>query len=151
MSTSIKKILHIDLDNTIFNFSKAYRESLEKNPNQPYPQSQCGFFLNLEPIDFSLYAYHELKKRFEIYFLTSPSVKNPMSYTEKRLSIEKWFGLDACYNLMIVEDKSMVKGDFLIDDNKFSNNQDKFDGTFIHFGSEEFSNWLKVLEFFKTV
>lgn len=141
------KIVHIDLDNTIMDYRKAHKLSLQYNPGQPYPQSQVGFFYNLVPFDYAMYSVIELMKKYDVYFLTAPSVKNPLCYTEKRLSIEKWFGLEACNKLIISPRKDLVIGDYLIDDQSDSHGQSDFVGEFIHYGSEKFPNWFSVLEY----
>jgi len=41
---------------------------------------------------------------------------NPLSYTEKRVWIEKFFGIDFVEKLIICSNKGLVKGAFLIDD-----------------------------------
>lgn len=148
METTMKDILYIDLDGVIFNFQKAHQEALEENPRQPYPQSQLGFFLNLEPIKNALYAFERLDEKFDVYFLTAPSTKNPLCYTEKRLSIEKHFGFEACKKLIICENKSLLKGKYLIDDRTDTHKQNEFEGILIQFGGEEFPDWISVLQYF---
>jgi 5'-nucleotidase len=130
-------------------FDKAHKAALEKNPTQPYPQSQLGFFLNLEPINYAVYSVVELQKNFDVYFLTAPSTKNPLCYMEKRMSIEKWFGFEACKKLIICENKSLVKGHYLIDDRDNSHKQSEFEGELIHFNTPKFPNWFSVLEYLK--
>lgn len=45
-------------------------------------------------------------------------------------------------------DKSLVKGDFLIDDQENAN-QNNFEGKWLKFGSENFKDWSIVMDFFK--
>ena len=136
--------IFVDMDDTIVNYKEAHNKALEANPKQPYPQSQMGFFTNLEPISGAVTTLQALFDHgHEIYFLTAPSVLNPMCYTEKRLSIEKLFGLEACYNLIICNDKSLILGDFLIDDRADSHKQDQFKGRFIQFHPEN-NDWLAI-------
>jgi hypothetical protein len=143
----MKKIVYIDLDGVIFDFEKAHKEALEMNPKQPFPQSQLGFFTNLTPIKDAVYSVEELFLYFDVYFLTAPSTKNPLCYTEKRLSIEYLFGFEACKKLIIFENKSLVKGHYLIDDRFDSHKQNEFEGELILFGSEKFPNWIFVLKY----
>ncbi len=143
------KLLYIDLDDTLLDFTGAYNKAKKENPQQNFPQSQYGFFANLIFKDGAMKAFNELEKYFDIWFLTAPSVKNPLCYTEKRISIEKNFGYDYCKKLIICEDKSLLKGDFLIDDRAFSNKQNLFEGELIHFGSERFPNWDSVVMYLK--
>lgn len=146
MNNKVLKV-HIDMDDTLLAFSKAYNAAKTVNPEQMYPQSQYGFFANLELLPFADLAYKYFTKwrRHEVYFLTAPSVYNPFCYTEKRVSIEKHFGFEACKNLIFACDKSMIRGDVLIDDRADSNKQNEFEGDFFLFGSEEFPNWGELL------
>lgn len=43
-------------------------------------------------------------------------------------------------------DKSLLKGDYLIDDGDNAN-QNKFEGELIKFGSDKFPNWQVVLDY----
>jgi 5'(3')-deoxyribonucleotidase len=143
------KRIYIDMDGVLVDFEKAHREALRRNPTQPYPQSQLGFFLNLELIKGAVWAVSTLQIYFDVYFLTAPSTKNPLCYTEKRMSIEKHFGFSACSKLIICENKSLLIGDFLVDDRIDSHKQNEFVGKLIHFGSEEFPDWFFVVDYLK--
>jgi 5'-nucleotidase len=50
--------------------------------------------------------------------------------------------------LIICPNKSLLKGQYLIDYNHTGKGQEKFEGKLIHFGSDEFPNWEKVRAFF---
>lgn len=147
---SYKEIIYIDLDNVVFDYDTARNEALAKTPDIRWPQSQCGFFLNLKPIEGAIEGVRTLFEddRFDCWFLSAPSVINPLSYTEKRLSIERHFGLEYAKKLILSPDKSLLKGDFLIDDNVKGKGQDKFQGYLIHFGSEHFETWKQVSDLF---
>jgi len=142
------KIVYIDMDDTLFAYTAAKEEALHLDLTQPYPQSVKGFFEGLMPLDGAIQAYKWLKDQgYDVKFLTAPSVYNPMSYMEKRISIEKWFGFTACKDLIICDDKSLVKGDYLIDNNEASNKQNEFEGELIHFGSARFPDWNAVVNY----
>lgn len=49
--------------------------------------------------------------------------------------------------LIISPNKSLLKGQYLIDDQASGKGQDAFEGELIHFGSKEFPNWAKVREY----
>ena len=139
-------LIYIDMDDTLVDFLGARDAALKANPKQPFPQSQVGFFLGLEPLPGAVEAYWKLKEMgHRVIFLTAPSVMNPMCYTEKRMSIEKHFGFDACYDLIIAHDKSLLIGDMLIDDRWDSNKQNEFKGRFIHFGGKYFPDWATIV------
>jgi|ERR1035437_763789 5'(3')-deoxyribonucleotidase len=108
----------VDMDGVLVKYREAHQRALKKNPEIIYPQMSYGFYANLEPVEDAQWAWTELNSvGFDMHILTTPSVLNPLSYTEKRISVEKLFGLDACYKLNMGCDKSMWIGDYLIDDN----------------------------------
>lgn len=141
------KIVYIDLDDTLFEFTKARNEDLIKCPNVRFPQSQVGFFSNLEPIENSIETVKELSKYFDIYFLTSPSVFNLTCYTEKALSIKKHFGHEWLKKLIISYHKELLIGDYLIDDRTSGRGQESFNGELINYGSDKFPNWRTIKKY----
>jgi len=48
--------------------------------------------------------------------------------------------------LILCHHKHFLIGDYLIDDRRF-NGASEFKGEWIHFGSKQFSNWKRVLEY----
>lgn len=142
-----RKIVYVDIDNTIADFTSAYMDYKSKFPEQPYPQSQVGFFLNLKLIDNLVprFLYLIEKLGYEVWILTRPSVRNPLCYTEKRLWLEKHFGYEICERLILCTDKSLLRGDLLIDDNEWKD----FQGEQILYGSDGFDNWAKIYEYLR--
>lgn len=142
----MKKILLIDQDDVMADFlaSSSYLKKI--NPLIQFPQSQYKFFENLEPIEGAIESINFLKQYFDVCILTRPSVRNPLCYTEKRVWVEKHLGYDICNNLILACDKTMVMGDYLIDDVIHSG---RFNPTWehIHFGSEKFPDWNSVVEY----
>ena len=145
----MKKIVYIDMDDTLCQFAKAYEEAYEKNPHNKFPQAEYGFFANLEPIDGAIESVFRLinSEKHDPWILTAPSVKNPMCYTEKRVWIEKYFGIDFCEKLIISPNKALLKGDYLIDDFNYGKGQDQFEGELIHFGSQGFPDWFVIRKY----
>lgn len=139
-----KQIVHIDMDDTICDYKPAYINALIKNPSVEYPQSVPGFFLDLEPIPGAIEAVKWLEQHHEVYITTRPSYINAHCYTEKRLWVEKYFGLETCRNLTLAPNKGLLIGDVLIDDFLWEN----FKGRQILFGSDRFPNWETVLKDF---
>jgi 5'(3')-deoxyribonucleotidase len=141
-------VVYIDMDDVLCDFSKAHATDLAANPNIAFPQSQYGFFADLEPINGATGSVKQLisDPRFEVYILTAPSYLNPMCYTEKRVWIEKHFGVEFTKNLIISYNKALLMGDILIDDRAAGNGQDKFDGKLIQFGTSVYANWQLVMQ-----
>lgn len=134
-----KLILYIDMDGTIFNYKYQKEKFSNLSPDTPYPQSIEGFFDTMPPIHDSIKVVRELlgHEKYDVFFLTAPSVENHLSYSEKRTCIEKHFGLSACRKLIISNDKSLSIGDILIDDAKEGRGQELFLGHHIVFKN----NW----------
>ncbi len=146
--TTLKQIAYVDMDGVLCDYYTAYERERLRDPTQPYPQSIAGFYRGLAPIEGAIEGFAELSARpeLEVHILTAPSIYNPLSYTEKRLWVEDHLGFDAVHRLIIAPDKSMLRGDYLIDDQIAGRGQQRFIGALIHFGSSEWPNWGAVLE-----
>jgi 5'(3')-deoxyribonucleotidase len=141
----MKKRIFVDLDDTLAKYQQAHTLA-KQNTGIEFPQSIPNFFLDLEPIEGAIEGVLLLSKKYDVHFLTSPSFMNPLSYTEKRLWIEKHFGLEWCKKLIIAYDKSLLKGDYLIDDS-FSKGQLEFEGELIQIGTERFPDWKTIIDY----
>lgn len=143
-----KKIVYVDMDDVLCEFSMAHAHALKVNPDIKYPQCQFDFFRKLVPTEGAKEAIHSLIfcDEYDPYILTAPSTINPMCYTEKRLWVEDHLGMFMVNRLIISPDKSLLKGDILIDDNATGKGQDKFEGRFIHFGSRQYPNWQTIMK-----
>lgn len=139
-------IVYIDMDDVLCDFTGAHREALAKNPGIQFPQSQYGFFANLEAIAGGIASVKAMiaSEVYDPYILTAPSIRNPLCYTEKRVWIETYFGLAFVDKLIICPNKALLKGDILIDDHIEGKGQEQFEGRLIHFGSKQFPNWKSV-------
>lgn len=140
------KIVYIDMDDTLCDFKGAFLKALKKNPAIRYPQSQYRFFANLQPIEGAIETVRDLiaSDEYDPHILSAPSIRNPLSYAEKREWVEVHIGYDFCDKLILCPHKGLLKGDILIDDNVEGKGQDLFDGELIHFGSKAFPNWASV-------
>lgn len=138
-----KKIVYIDLDDTICNFSTHFLNKLRENPLIKYPQSQYGFFTDLLPLEGAIDGVNKLREKYDVYILSRPSFRNPLCYTEKRVWVEKYFGLDFSEKLILCGFKHLMIGDYLIDDFICKD----FKGDQIIFGSDKFKNWESVLNY----
>ena len=135
----------VDMDHVLCDFNKSYIEKRYLYPDLKFPQSLPGFFANLEPIEDSVDSYKWLSENFDTWILTRASYMNAYCYTDKRLWVEKHLGLDVCKKLMIVPDKTLVIGDYLIDDCLWPG----FIGKQLLFGQEEYPNWKSIINYFK--
>lgn len=143
------KTVYIDMDDTICDFKKRYKQSIIERPEITWPHSRDGFFVELEPLPQALEAVNLLinSNQYDPYILTSPSVRNPRSYIEKRLWIEKYFGLAFCKKLIISPNKALNVGHYLIDDNIEGKGQENFQGQLIQYGSKAFPNWDSIIRY----
>jgi len=139
----MRRIVYVDLDDTLCDFMSAFEKAIKDNPSIQYPQSQYRFFANLKPIDGGLDVMQTLKAsdRYEPYILSAPSTRNPLSYLEKREWVETHLGYEYCKRLILCPHKGLLKGDYLIDDNVNGKGQDHFEGKLIHFGSSMYPDW----------
>jgi len=144
----MKKIIYIDIDDTLADWSGAMEKAKKLVPSMPFPQAEYGFYAGLIPIEGGVEVVEWLfdSDSFEPYILTAPSIMNPMSYTEKRVWIEKHLGIKMVERLIISPDKSLLKGDVLIDDSLSGRGQENFEGVVFQFGSTEFPNWRVVFD-----
>jgi len=144
MKEEIDKILYVDMDDVLCDYTRAYSESQEACPEESYPQSKPGFFQNLEPVRGGVEAIALLQNFFEVYLLTAPSTRNPLCYTEKRLWVERYLGYPMVKRLIISPNKGLLRGDYLIDDHREGRGQEDFEGELIHFGSDFYPDWSAV-------
>jgi 5'(3')-deoxyribonucleotidase len=137
------------MDDVLCDFKGAFVRERKREPGIQWPQATYGFFANLLPIDGALEAMFVFKQtdRYDVHILTAPSVQNPLCYTEKRLWVEKHLGFDMVHKLIICPNKSLIIGDYLVDDNVTGKGQDGFKGELIHFGSNRFPDWVSVTKY----
>ena len=128
-----RKIVYIDMDDTICDFTTPFKTGEYK---LKYPQSKVGFFLDLKPIEGAIEGINTLQSKYDVWILTRPSIKNIHCYTEKAAWIRKYLGEEMLNKMILCPDKSLVKGDYLIDDDN-RHGQTEFEGEHIHFGKDE--------------
>ena len=140
--TPERKRVYVDMDGVLCDYWKRFYEL--QNEYIKLPQTTYGFYTSLEPIPGAIESFRWLEERYDVYILTRPSYQNPLCYTEKRVWVEKHFGLETTKKLIICWDKELLRGDYLIDDHDY-----RFDGELIRFGTDEFRDWEKVKEYLK--
>lgn len=140
----IMDIIFIDLDNTICDYAGGYAAYKDKHPETLHPQSMEDFWTGLKPIDDAVEVVNDLRCKYEVYLLSSPSARNPASYSGKRKWVELYFDYQMCERLILCRNKGLLNGDFLIDDLISGAGQENFEGYLIQFGSPEYSDWCTV-------
>jgi 5'(3')-deoxyribonucleotidase len=132
-----KKRVYVDMDGVLADYHSRFKEMVLANPDIKYPQATYDFFRNLEQIPLAKKSMFWMKDIFDVWILTRPSFKNPLSYTEKRVWVEENLGIEWVERLILSPDKTLLKGDILIDDFLWVG----FEGEQILFGSQEYPNW----------
>lgn len=138
-----KKIIYIDLDDTLCDYQGAFDCVRETSPQIKFPQSQPGFYEGLKPLPDAIDTFHWLCKQaqFDVYILTAPSIYNPLCYSEKRRWVEQYLGFEHVHRLIISYHKNLLIGDYLIDDKTEERGQENFTGELIQFGISGMRTW----------
>ena len=130
------KIVLVDMDNVIADFDGAVEQELGVNlkldsrtsfyMEDAYPElreaiieiySKNSFFLNMSPILGSLEALTEMEKLGHLVFIcTSPLTRNPNCASDKLAWVMKHLGRAWVDRLIIGKDKTVIRGNILIDD-----------------------------------
>ncbi|MGX5203456.1 5' nucleotidase, NT5C type [Aliikangiella sp. IMCC44632] len=145
-------IIYVDMDDVLADYTTRFNEEIARKPEIKFPQSTFGFYSELKPINGAIESVNYLRSQsqFEVYILSCPSYLNPLSYLEKPLWIEKHFDVEFCKRLILSYDKSLLKGDFLIDDHDCGRGQEGFEGELIQFGCEQYPNWNEVVRYIES-
>ncbi len=136
-------IILIDQDETIADFIGGFTESwAAAYPDKPvfpierysssrvadhYPEglndlarsiyTSPGFILGLKPIEGAIQAVKEMvASGHEVRICTSPLSAYDNCVTEKYLWVERNFGRDFTKRIIMTKDKTLIRGDILIDD-----------------------------------
>lgn len=79
--------------------------------------AEPNFFLSLEPIEGSIQAVKELfAMDMEIFICTVPLKDYKNCVSEKYQWVEKYLGFEWTQRIILTTDKTLIKGDYLIDD-----------------------------------
>ena len=145
--SATKLVVLIDMDDVLCDYTRAFQRAIERNPKIQLPQSQYGFFTDLDPLPNAIASVNALRDSSWAapYILTAPSVRNPVCYTEKRIWVEHYFGMAFVNRLIICAHKGWVKGHILIDDHSDGKGQEDFSGRLIQFGSSQYPDWNSVI------
>jgi 5'-nucleotidase len=142
----IKPRCFVDMDGVLCDFFGAFSDVRRKDPNFKYPQSRIGFFKNLEPMPDAIESFNKLKEHYDVWILTRPSFKNISCFNEKAEWVLEHLGFDVLEKTIMCGDKSLLKGDILIDDDDKAGQPD-FEGEWIEFASDKFPDWTSVIDY----
>jgi 5'(3')-deoxyribonucleotidase len=105
-------------------------------------------FKDPPPMAGAVEAFNELcfDEDYDVYILSTAPWNIPNSWTQKRLWVSKYLGAKAHKRLILSNNKSLLRGDILIDD-RTANGAGDFQGELIQFGTEKYPNWTEVLKY----
>lgn len=144
----MKKILYIDMDNVLVDFSSA----LNRLPNEMREKNEGhlddipGVFALMDPLDGAIESYHQLAGWFDTYILSTAPWDNHTAWSDKLLWVKRYLGASAYKQLILTHHKNLNHGDFLVDD-RTKHGADQFAGELILFGSTRFPDWPGVVAY----
>jgi 5'(3')-deoxyribonucleotidase len=138
----MKKIIYIDLDNTIADYVGAANEM---NISLNEAKRIEGFFRNLKPMPFAIESYNKLSEHFNVYILSTAPWSNPHALIEKMEWVKEYLP-NAYKNVIFSHHKDLNIGDYLIDDS-IKNGAAEFTGEHIQIHSDKFPNWNSVIKY----
>lgn len=155
------KTLYFDLDGVLADFHSMVYERIPQLKHMEPGSKESGdiidhfcqnemtdIFRHLQPFPGVIDAFHILDKHYNLYFLSTPMWEVPQSYMDKRIWVENHFGKAAYKKLILCHNKSLLIGDYLIDD-RTKNGAGEFKGMHIHYGQKGFETMDKVIEFLR--
>ena len=143
-----KKILYIDMDNVLVDFSTGI-DQLDSNLLAQYEgrlDEVPGIFALMQPMDKAIESFNVLAKEYDTYILSTSPWENSTAWCDKIDWVKKYLVESAYKRLILSHHKNLNMGDYLVDD-RLKNGADKFQGEHIHFGSINFPGWGTVVEY----
>ena len=138
----MKKIIYIDLDNTLADYLGMANE-LRIDPDKA--KYIPGFFEILKPMENAIDSYNLLNEYFEVYILSTGTWSYPLSLEEKVEWVKKYLP-NAYKNIIFSHHKNLNIGDYLIDDST-KNGAAEFTGEHIQIHSDKFPDWNSVIDY----
>lgn len=146
----IRKILYIDLDNTLVDFQSGI-DALAPDVRARFSggyKNAPGIFALMRPLPGALEAYRQLASKFDTYILSTAPWNNASAWHDKVLWVQKHLGLEseaiAYKRLILSHHKNLNRGDFLVDD-RDRNGAAEFEGEWLQLGVDpDFPDWAAV-------
>ena len=137
-----KKILYIDMDNVLVDFSSGIALLPERLQIQFKGRidEAPGIFSFMKPLSGAIRSFERLSINYDTYILSTAPWENASAWSDKNLWVRKYLGDVARKRLILTHNKNLNFGDFLIDD-RTANGASDFKGKHIIFGSNEYPNW----------
>ncbi len=144
-----KKILYIDLDNTLVNV----QSGIDRLTNAEYIRFEKrlnevpGIYARMEPMAGAIEAFCTLAQAFDTYILSTPpwgnasAWQNKLEWVHQHLGAEK--GTPAYKRLILSHHKGLNRGEFLVDDHT-ARDAHGFEGETIRFLTPDFPDWRTV-------
>ena len=144
----MKPTLYVDMDGVLVDFNSGIKRlSAETRDSYPFhPEDIPGVFALMDPMPGAIDALDRLRKKFDIYIISTAPWDNPSAWSDKLNWVKNHLDSYFTKRLILCHNKSLLMGSYLIDDRpKYG--ADHFDGEWIQFGSTQFPDWETVLEY----
>lgn len=149
-----KKVLYVDLDNTLVDFQSGIDRlnALDAATYEGHYDDAPGIFALMDPKPGAIDAFRELAELFDIYILSTAPWDNPSAWSDKLLWVKKHLGGEpdspAYKRLILSHHKNLNKGHFIIDD-RTKRGVEKFKGEHVHYGQPGYETWPQVVEYLR--
>lgn len=99
---------------TVFKSQSLYAE--EHQDEIAEMMDREGFYRTLNPIEGAVEALNEMAEEYEVFLCTAPYVTNVTCASEKMDWVREHLGQDWTERMIITSDKTLARGEILIDD-----------------------------------
>jgi 5'-nucleotidase len=153
-----KKILFIDMDNTLVDFqsgidkvdpkTREHFETIWEKTANPEWDEVPGIFALMDPLPGAIEAFHKLAEKYDTYILSTAPWGNPTAWSDKLQWVKRHLGKVAYKRLILSHHKNLCQGDYMIDDRPGHRGLDKFTGEVLSFGPDgKFKDWEAVMAY----
>lgn len=101
---------------TLREFSTPTHLSQEHQDAINWVKNRIGFYRDMRAIPGAIDAVMEMAQYHDVWFCSSPEVFNPSCESDKKTWLRLYLGDEWAKRLILTKDKTLVRGDILIDD-----------------------------------